>query len=58
MWQKNQTIHVLGRHYRELHGVEAVLPLDMRVLLLRLALKEVERLHYGVSERKSQASVA
>jgi hypothetical protein len=47
MRRPNQTIRLLGRHYRELLGLDETLPIEMQVLLLRLALLEFERAHYG-----------
>ena len=55
MRQQNQTIRLLGRHYREQFAVETKLPTDLQVLLLRLALKDLERTHYGVREQQRQA---
>jgi hypothetical protein len=39
MRRPNQTIRLLGRHYRELVGLDETLPIEMQVLL--------ERAHYG-----------
>lgn len=47
MRQKNQTARLIGGHYRSLVPVEAGLPPEIQALLLRLALREVERAHYG-----------
>jgi hypothetical protein len=56
MRQVNQTIRLLGRHYRELAAVDATLPVDIQVLLLRLALKEIERTHYCAREQPRHAA--
>jgi hypothetical protein len=55
MRQPNQTIRRLGEHYRELMPVEPTLPIEMEVLLLRLALKEIERAHYGGANQPRRA---
>jgi hypothetical protein len=47
MRRPNQTIRLLGRHYRDLLELDETLPIDMQVLLLRLALNEIERANYG-----------
>jgi hypothetical protein len=55
MRQPNQTIRLLGEHYRKLIAVEPTLPIEMEVLLLRLALKEIERAHYGGGKQPRRA---
>jgi len=54
MRHQDQTIHLLGRHYREQFAVETTLPIELQVLLLRLALKDLERTHYGAHEQQEQ----
>jgi hypothetical protein len=57
MRQVNQTIHLLGRHYRELEAaVDATLPVEMQALLLRLALKDIERTHSCAREQPRHAA--
>jgi hypothetical protein len=51
MRQPNQTIRLLGEHYRKLVRVEPTLPIEMEVLLLRMAMQEMERAHYGGRDR-------
>jgi hypothetical protein len=55
MRQPNQIIRLLGEHYRQLAAVEPSLPIEMEVLLLRMALKEMERAHYGGRDRPQRA---
>jgi hypothetical protein len=58
MRRPHQTIRLLGRHYRELAAVEAALPVEMQVLLLRLALQAVERACHGEQEQHRFGAVA
>ena len=50
MRKKDETIRLLGKHYRELDAVEALIPIDMAVLLLRMALAEVGRSSHGAAQ--------
>jgi hypothetical protein len=56
MRQPNPTIRLLGEHFRKLVAVEPTLPIEMEVLLLRMALKEMERAHYGGRDRPQRAA--
>jgi hypothetical protein len=55
MRPNDETIHLLGKHYRELPHGEPTLPCEMQALILRIALNETERSHYGALERTAQA---
>jgi hypothetical protein len=43
----NETITILGSGLRTLLPMEILLPLEIQVALLRIALREVERHHYS-----------
>jgi hypothetical protein len=51
MERKSEVIRKLGAGLRERLPVEADLSPDMEVLVLRLAVQELERLHYGATRR-------
>ena len=57
MRQPNQTIRLLGEHYRNLAAVEPTLPIEMEVLLLRMALKELQRARCGGRQQRRRAGV-
>jgi|RhiMethySRZTD1v2_1073278.scaffolds.fasta_scaffold169156_1 hypothetical protein len=58
MQRPNQIMRLLGRHYRELLGLDETLPIEMEVLLLRLALRQLERAHYGMRAQPRSATAA
>jgi hypothetical protein len=47
MRPKNLTLHTLGKHYQELISVEPELPLELQVLLLRLASRDAKPTECG-----------
>jgi hypothetical protein len=51
MRQPNQIIRLLGEHYRNQVAVEPTLPIEMEVLVLRMALKELRRARCGGRQR-------